>query len=513
MSDDLETPVDPRDLLPGSLVGPWRILERIDSGSYGVVFLVERASNPEAGPFAMKMAKQAGDPRFEREAELLRRTQHPALPRFEDFGLWRSARGDDHPYVIMEYVEGSILYEWGREEERTSRDVLEVLAQVAQGLAAVHEAGAVHRDVKGDNIRVTPSGRAVLLDFGAGWFPGARPLTDTCAPPGTSIYRSPELLRFMWRFYKDDNARWGASPCDDLYALGVTAYRLVTGTYPPPISETQNEEPRKLRPPRELATIAPDLDSIILRLLSEDKADRGTTPQTAEALEHAALQAGPVADSPIRLLRIGVPSELKPPSTESSDSSDPPSHRRYSEKPARRNPMTLQLGLSWTAAAMVGGLVVLVGSKLPSSPAPVKNRSPRWLLCLPRKSKHLRWSRLMLASRIQPCSPRKACHASVFPPGPLACPCPKRLFLGRRSPLVIHAQRSQSSEHVGPSSKSSHRAVQPTNERAGAMCRSSTAARHPPPSSRESASWYAQPSTSPCYAPRTGISRKAMSCS
>lgn len=377
MRDDLETPVDPRDLPPGSIVGPWRILERIDSGSYGVVFLVERASKPEAGPFAMKMAKQAGDPRLEREAELLQRMQHPALPRFEDFGLWRSARGDDHPYVVMEYVEGSILYEWGRKEERTSRDVLEVLAQVAQGLAAVHAAGAVHRDVKGDNIRVTPSGRAVLVDFGAGWFPGARPLTDTCAPPGTSIYRSPELLRFMWRFYKDDNARWEASPCDDLYALGVTAYRLVTGTYPPPISETQNEEPRKLRPPREFATVAPELDRIILRLLSEDKANRSATPQTAEALEHAALQAGPVADSPIRLLRIGVPSELEPPSSSaSSGSEEPPRRRSSSEKLERRNSMALLWGLSWTAAAMVGGLVVLIGSKLPASSEPREEPVP-----------------------------------------------------------------------------------------------------------------------------------------
>ncbi|KFE69030.1 serine/threonine protein kinase [Hyalangium minutum] len=375
MSDDLETPVDPRDLRPGSLVGPWRVLERIDSGSYGVVFLVERASKPEAGPFAMKMAKQAGDPRFEREAELLRRTQHPALPRFEDFGIWISARGDDHPYLVMEYVAGSILYEWGHEEERSSRDVLEVLAQVAQGLAAVHASGAVHRDVKGDNIRVTPEGRAVLVDFGAGWFPGARPLTDTCAPPGTSVYRSPELLRFTWRFYRDDQARWKASPCDDLYALGVTAYRLVTGTYPPPISETQHEEQRELRPPRELATVTPELDSIILRLLSEDKANRGTTPQTVEALEHAALHTRHVADNPIRLLRVGVPSELEAPSRSASSSGSPPPPSRQRSSADATHHATLAL-LSWAAAAMVGGFVVLIGSKLPSGPAPREESAP-----------------------------------------------------------------------------------------------------------------------------------------
>lgn len=203
MSEDLVTLAGPRALTRGSRVGPWLILDRIDSGSYGVVFLVERAGHPEEGFFAMKLAKLAGDPRFEREAELLRRTQHPSLPRFEDFGYWTSSQGDDYPYVVMECVEGFTLYDWAKEDERSSRDVLQVLAQVARGLVAVHATGAVHRDVKGDNIRVTRGGRAVLVDFGAGWFPGARPLTDTCAPPGTTAYRSPELLRFMWRSRKE----------------------------------------------------------------------------------------------------------------------------------------------------------------------------------------------------------------------------------------------------------------------------------------------------------------------
>jgi serine/threonine protein kinase len=210
-------------------VGPWLILERLDSGSHGVVFRAQRAGHPEAGSFALKMARQSRDARFEREAELLRRVRHPAVPHFEDAGLWTSPQGHRYPYIVMEWVAGFTLYDWARERTRSSGEVLEVLAQVAHGLGAVHSAGAVHRDVKGDNIRVTPEGKAVLVDFGSCWLPGARPLTDTVAPPGTTPYRPPEMLRFMWRFRRDPSAHWHARPSDDLYSLGMAAYRHDTG--------------------------------------------------------------------------------------------------------------------------------------------------------------------------------------------------------------------------------------------------------------------------------------------
>ena len=222
----------------GSIVGSWLLLGRIDSGSYGVVFRARRADEPEAPPVALKVAKNPGDPRFEREAEVLRRTRHPGIPRYEDFGQWHAPDGFLHPYIVMELVEGFILYDWFREQRRSSQEVLRVLEQVARGLVVVHAQGIVHRDLKGDNIRVTPEGRAVLLDFGSGCYPDAEPITDSIIPPGTSIYRAPEVLRFLWKHRKDEDARWVAQPSDDLYALGVTAYRLVTGSYPPPVSET-----------------------------------------------------------------------------------------------------------------------------------------------------------------------------------------------------------------------------------------------------------------------------------
>lgn len=117
---------------------------------------------------------------------------HPNIPRYEDYGLWTSPEGYRYPYVVTELVEGFTLYHWFRERQRSSRQVLVVLQQLAGALGTAHARGAVHRDVKGDSIRVTSEGRVVLLDWGSCWFVGARPLTDTTAPPGTTPYRPPE---------------------------------------------------------------------------------------------------------------------------------------------------------------------------------------------------------------------------------------------------------------------------------------------------------------------------------
>ncbi|KFE67208.1 serine/threonine protein kinase [Hyalangium minutum] len=262
-----------------STVGPWRILDRLDSGSYGVVFRAQRAASPESPPVALKVAKWPEDPRFERETEALQRSHHPSIPRYEDRGVWTSSTGENYPYLVMEAVEGSTLYEWFRQQPRSSLDVLRVVAQLAGALTSAHGRGVIHRDVKGANIRVTPEGRAVLLDWGSCWLPSARSLTDTPAPPGTSAYRPPEQRGFIYAHRKDVDARWASRPSDDLYALGITLYRLVTGTYPPPCTDGIGLVERELLKPSVLATVSPALEALILRLLSDERAARGTAGQ------------------------------------------------------------------------------------------------------------------------------------------------------------------------------------------------------------------------------------------
>ncbi len=73
----------------GSMIGSWRILERVGGGSFGIVYRVCLAEEPGAGEYALKLAREAGDLRFEREVELLSRIRHPHVPGLRDRGTWR----------------------------------------------------------------------------------------------------------------------------------------------------------------------------------------------------------------------------------------------------------------------------------------------------------------------------------------------------------------------------------------------------------------------------------------
>ncbi|MFL5347041.1 MAG: serine/threonine-protein kinase [Hyalangium sp.] len=349
--------IDPRAFVPGSLVGPWRIIELHDFGSFGAIYRVERAEHPEAGPFALKIALYPEDPRFSREVELLQRGVHPSIPRFEDRGGWTGPDGRVFPYVVMEWVQGRLLYEWTRVHKPTSREVLRVLAQLASALALVHADGGVHRDVKGDNILVTAGGRAVLLDWGGGTYAGAKALTDTLLPPGTSIYRAPEAVRWAWAHRRAKGESYQANPSDDVYALGVTAYRVCTGTYPPAPDES-SEPQRRLLAPRELATVSVGLERLLLACLSEDPSARPTSAALAVSLSAAAGEKE--ASNPIA-------------PTSAAASTDETSH------PGPRRRFAVPVWLSVSAAAVAGGLLAMALSALqrpgPRSPA-APERSP-----------------------------------------------------------------------------------------------------------------------------------------
>ncbi len=291
-------------LPPGTKIGDWRVLGCRGHGAYGVVYLAVREGQEAAGPVALKLALYPWDPRFMREVALLSLVHHPGVPRLLGHGFWRRPEGTTHPYVVMEWVEGTPLYDWAREHNPSSRQVLQVLGQLARVLQATHAASAVHRDFKGDNILVRRSdGRAVLVDFGAGNYQAAARLTWQSPPPGTPAYRSPEAGLFWIRSVREPGAWYQAGPADDVFALGVTAWRLVTGEYPPCAEPYEDEEGTwhleapQLRSPRELnPRVEPRLSALIVRMLSLAPEARGTAGELAEALEAAAAQAGAEAE-------------------------------------------------------------------------------------------------------------------------------------------------------------------------------------------------------------------------
>jgi hypothetical protein len=290
-------------LLDGTEVGPWRLVSYRGGGSFGLVYRAELAGGAAQGPVALKMATLPGDERFEREVALLSRIRHPNVPRLRDSGVWIFPNGAPMPYLVMDWVEGVSLYDWVTRQPRTSRQVLRVLAQLARALEATHRAGCLHRDVKGDNVLVTPEGHAFLMDFGAGKFRGARPLTDELLAPGTLQYRSPQALRFQWDYRLQRGVSYEHTEADDVYSLGVAAYRAVTGLYPPPsfdlLRAADPDRPPQppLRPPKKLATVCPELNHLILRMLSDELGARGSAGELAQALEQATDSGGSKADA------------------------------------------------------------------------------------------------------------------------------------------------------------------------------------------------------------------------
>jgi hypothetical protein len=260
--------------------------------------------------------------------------------------------------------------------------VLGVLAGLAGALAATHALGGVHRDVKGGNVLVRRSdGRAMLMDFGTGLYPGAVTLTPPLYFPGTPAYRSPEAVLFELQFSRDASARYRATSADDLYALGVTACRLLTGEYPEVGGPLQDEQgrwhPEAVIVPRALLggpQGEPILRDMTLSLLSADREQRGTAAQWARALEHVARhveQEGSSSRAAVPF-SLPVPPAAEPPEEATASKAHEEAPPKEAPGPLAKEPSAasgatelfrhrarMREGWPWLALAAAGLAVVL----------------------------------------------------------------------------------------------------------------------------------------------------------
>ncbi|QSQ28084.1 serine/threonine protein kinase [Pyxidicoccus parkwayensis] len=342
-------------------------MEQRGRGSFGVVFRAVPADAPEAEAVALKLALHNGDARFAREAELLSRIRHPAIPRLLDHGHWQPREGLSYAWLVMEWIEGLPLYKWAQAQRPSSRQVLQLLARLARALDATHSAGGLHRDVKGDNVLVRHAdGQPFLMDFGSGHHLVAATVTWQAFPPSTLAYRSPEAWRHVPRSGKLPAVPYSPRATDDLFALGVTAYRLVTGKYPP---VTHPEDPNAwLWRPKELSRwtasvcnprCIPELSALVSRMLSPKPEARGIAREVAEALEQAARNAGRGADVPLFTGEEPHPAGLYP----------LPQHVTMQRPPRpRRWPWLAAGGLGGTLALSVAGLLSVGRSEEPETP-------------------------------------------------------------------------------------------------------------------------------------------------
>jgi eukaryotic-like serine/threonine-protein kinase len=215
---------------PGAQVGPYRIEAVIGEGGMGVVYraLDTKLNRPAAVKFLSgDLADLSARRRFQREAQTASSLNHPHILTVYDAGDF-----EGYQYLATEFIDGGTLKDWVRAEKRSWREIVGLLVGVADGLAAAHGAGILHRDIKPDNILVGSNGYAKLADFGLAKLEApcsneadTRTLRSETTGPGivlgTLSYMSPEQASG-----RHTDAR------SDIFSFGILLYELLAGRRP-----------------------------------------------------------------------------------------------------------------------------------------------------------------------------------------------------------------------------------------------------------------------------------------
>jgi serine/threonine protein kinase len=213
------------ELGPNTVVGSYRLVKEIGRGGMGTVYEAQHVVLPRKAAIKVMHAELRRQPgmatRVVQEAAILEDIRHPGIVRVYECNLLP----DHRPFIAMELVEGETLaMRLQRRSKLVPAEVATILAEVADVLASVHARGVVHRDLKPDNLILTPRDRDFplrVIDWGVARLGPVGRLTLDGLTPGTPIYMSPEQA----------TGRNIAAPCD-IYSLGVIAYEALTG-HPP----------------------------------------------------------------------------------------------------------------------------------------------------------------------------------------------------------------------------------------------------------------------------------------
>ena len=216
---------------PGSRIGPYRLMEQIGEGGFGVVFVAEQ-QEPVHRKVALKLIKPGMDSRqviarFQAERQALAIMDHPNIARVLDAGATESGR----PYFVMELVRGIPITEYCDKNHLNPRERIEIFVDVCNAIQHAHQKGIIHRDIKPSNVLVTShDGKPVakVIDFGVAkaihqQLTDRTIYTQFAQMIGTPLYMSPEQAEMSGL---DIDTR------TDIYALGVLLYELFTGSTP-----------------------------------------------------------------------------------------------------------------------------------------------------------------------------------------------------------------------------------------------------------------------------------------
>jgi len=348
---------------PGTVVGRYKLLEKIGEGGMAVVYMAEQ-EEPVKRRVALKVIKPGMDSRevitrFEAERQALAMMDHPHIAKVFDAGTTEPGR----PYFVMELVRGVSITEYCDRNKLRTRERLELFLQVCQGVQHAHQKGIIHRDLKPSNVLVTlHEGRhiAVVIDFGIAKATNQQLTEKTLFTRyaqmiGTPEYMSPEQAEM---------SRLDIDTRTDIYSLGVLLYELLTGTTPIEgstlrqagyaeiqriIRDTQPPKPstrlstlgdtlhetaqcRQTSPDDLRKSVRGDLDWIVMKSMDKDRSRRyETAHELAEDIERH------LHDEPVK--------------------AGPPNAVDRCRKFVRRN-RALVTGIVAVAAALVAGLIV-----------------------------------------------------------------------------------------------------------------------------------------------------------
>jgi eukaryotic-like serine/threonine-protein kinase len=216
---------------PGTVIGPYKLLQQIGEGGMGVVWMAEQ-TQPVQRKVALKVIKPGMDSqqvvaRFEAERQALAMMDHVNIARVFDGGATETGR----PYFVMELVHGVPITKYCDDNHLTPRERLELFVPVCQAIQHAHQKGIIHRDIKPSNVMVTLyDGKPVpkVIDFGVAKATEQKLTERTLFTQygtmvGTLEYMSPEQAEM---------SALGVDTRSDIYSLGVLLYELLTGSTP-----------------------------------------------------------------------------------------------------------------------------------------------------------------------------------------------------------------------------------------------------------------------------------------
>ncbi|EQB64037.1 MAG: hypothetical protein RBG1_1C00001G1616 [candidate division Zixibacteria bacterium RBG-1] len=251
----------------GKTVSHYKILEKIGEGGMGIVYKAQDTKLDRI--VALKFLPQylASDlsekERFFHEAKTASALNHPNITTIHEIDEY-----EGQVYIVMEYVEGTTLKQIVEGEPISLKKVLDLAIQIGEGLLSAHEKQIVHRDIKSDNLKVTPKGQAKIMDFGLAKLKGATKLTKAGSTLGTAAYMSPEQASG-----EEVDQR------SDIFSFGVVLYEMLTSKLPfggehhsAIIYSILNEEPQPLA--RFNNKVTPEIERIISKALAKDKEER-----------------------------------------------------------------------------------------------------------------------------------------------------------------------------------------------------------------------------------------------